>query len=82
MEILSGLGAIGLTYHSCPYWKRRLSKPTVHISLWWVKLIIHLPIKHLTPKGHGSATSSYGIFWWPSLRMKPSIFWHTIDKTK
>ena len=78
MECLSGVGAIGVTYHSCPYWKRNKGKPSVHISLWFVKVIITLPYKHVTPKGHGTATSDYGVFWWPSVRVNPRLYWSTL----
>ena len=78
IEFLSGFGAIGITYHSCPYWKRSVGNPSIHISLWFVKIIFALPFQHVTPKGHGTATSDYGVFWWPSVRVKPKIHFSTL----
>lgn len=75
MEILSGVGAIGITYHSCPYWRRRNGRPMLHISLWFIKVLIKMPWKDVTPKGKGSFVSSYGFFWWPSLSIKVRFYW-------
>jgi hypothetical protein len=78
IEFLSGVGALGISYHSCPYWRRRKGTPSIHISLWFVKLLIQLPFSHITPKGHGTATSSYGVFWWPAVNKNPRLFWSTL----
>jgi len=78
MKFLAGVGALGFTYHSCPYWKREFGMPSIHVSMWRIKLIIYLPFKHTTPKGHGASTSSYGFYWWPKLNIKPSFYWSTL----
>ena len=77
-EAINGVGALGVTYHSCPYWRRSDGRPYLHVSLWWVKILILLPFKDVTPKGHGTATSDYGIFWWPSVRLKPHLHWNKL----
>ena len=78
IEFLEGVGALGITYHSCPYWKRSTGNPTIHISLWFVKIIVTLPFQHVTPKGYGTATSDYGFFWWPSINKKPKLHCSTL----
>jgi hypothetical protein len=78
MIFLSGLGALGFTYHSCPYFNRIKGNPSIHISIWFLKIIIYLPFNHITPKGHGTATSNYGFFWWPAVNKKPRFFWSTL----
>ena len=80
IEFLSGVGALGITYHSCPYWRREKGTPSIHASLWFLKVIIQLPFNHITPKGHGTATSNYGFFWWPSINKKPKFFWSTLNQ--
>lgn len=81
-EIMNGLGAIGITYATAPYWARRDGRPSLSISLWWVKFFILLNFTHITPYGHGSATSLYGVFWWPSINIKPKIHWSTLREGK
>ena len=78
IELLSGVGAIGISYQSCPYWKRRDGRGLLAISLWWVKILITTPWEDITPLGHGSAVSMYGFFWWPKLKMKPNWYWETL----
>lgn len=74
-ELLSGVGALGITYHSCPWWNRSRGTGAIHISAYWFKLIVYMPWGDLTPFGKGTYTSSYGIFWWPSLNNKPNLYW-------
>jgi len=78
IEFLSGVSALGFTYHSCPYWRRVDGRSSIHISIWWTKLIIYLPFQHVTPFGHGSATSYYGFYWWPRLNIRPHFYWETL----
>ena len=78
IEFLSGVGAIGFTYHSCPYWKRSDGRPSLHISMWFLKVIIFIPYQHVTPEGHGTGTSDYGVFWWPKAKAKPTFSWRTL----
>ena len=80
MEVLSGVGAIGIIYHSCPYWKRKDGRGSLHVSLWFIKLIIRLPFKDVTPKGHGTYTSMYGFFWWPEVNQRAKFYWEKVSK--
>tara|TARA_R110000851_G_scaffold12408_1_gene43126 strand:+ start:576 stop:827 length:252 start_codon:yes stop_codon:yes gene_type:complete len=82
IEFISGVGALGVTYHSCPYWRRRKGTPSIHVCLWFVKIIIQLPFEHIAPLGHGTATSSYGVFWWPAINTKPKFYWSTLRESK
>ena len=70
-KVIQGVGAIGFTYNTCPYWKRNDGRPSIHLSLWWVKIIILIPCRHVETLCRGSAVSSYGFFWWPKLSLKP-----------
>ena len=78
--VLAGVGALGVSYNSCPYWRRISGNPSIHLSLWFCKIIIYLPFNHVTPIGHGSSVSRYGFFWWPKLRPKPTFYWETLTK--
>ena len=79
MKVLSGVGAIGITYHSCPYWDREDGRGSLHISLWFIKLIIRLPFQDITEKGHGTYTSSYGAFWWPRVSKIVKFYWESVS---
>ena len=74
-EFISGVGALGFTYHTCPYWKREDGRPSLHLSLWFTKLIINLPFDHCEKIGRGTTVGSYGVFWWPKVNIKPRMFW-------
>ena len=76
-KLMSGLGAIGITYSSAPYWAMSDGRPSISISLYWLKAYILLPYRHVTPFGHGSATSDYGFFWWPKLNPIPKFYFTT-----
>ena len=75
IELISGVGALGLSYHTCPYWKRKDGRPRLHLSLWFAKALIYLPYTHCEKIGRGSAVDSYGVFWWPKVDLKPKLFW-------
>lgn len=82
VEVMDGLGAIGVVYSSSPYWRRRDGRPMLSVSLYAWKLIIFLPWRHVTEKGRGTATSIYGVFWWPKLSLKPQIHCTSLPSTK
>ena len=75
IEFMSSVKAIGLSYSSCPYWKRNDGRPSLSIDLWFIKLFVQLPFRDCTPFGHGTATSHYGFHWWPKLNVKPRFYW-------
>lgn len=62
VEFGSSMRAIGITYSSTMYALRERSRPLVSIDLYFVKIWLSMPWRHVQPKELGAGVRSWGIY--------------------